>query len=133
MWTPDSFGNCKVEDGYYLQATGPATISYQAYPGAPAMHDIPISLSGWAIIGCPYMSDRWWADTTVTHDGTTTSMETAAKTNGWLDSVGWWWDNSSQGLRTVGLPDDFPTTEYLDPWRGYWIQTFHDDVTLTLR
>jgi len=132
-WSPGDFGECSVKDGYYLFSTGTATISYQAYPKAPAMHDIPINNAGWAIIGCPYLSDKRWADVDVTKNGETVSMYTATRERGWMDSIGWWWDNTSQSLQTLGLPDDFPASEYLQPWYGYWVQTYSNNITLTLK
>ena len=61
------------------------------------------------------------------------TLATAAKTNGWLSSVAWGWDNTSQSLTDVGLPEDWPTTEYLQPWHGYWVQTFTNGVTLKVQ
>ncbi|MDH7481598.1 MAG: family 10 glycosylhydrolase [Armatimonadota bacterium] len=132
-WTPEIFGNCRVGEGYWLFADGPKTISYQAWASFPPARDIQIPAAGWALIGCPFPNGKYWADTNVTKDGNTVSLATAAKTNGWLDSVGWWWDNSAQALQTLGLPEDWPASEYLVPWYGYWINTYTSNLTLTVQ
>jgi hypothetical protein len=32
-----------------------------------------------------------------------------------------------------GLPEDFPTGTALYPWHGHWIQSFVNNLSLTLR
>jgi hypothetical protein len=32
-----------------------------------------------------------------------------------------------------GLPDDFPTTTELRTWHGHWVQSFVNNLSLTLR
>jgi len=132
-WNPGLFGSCRRDEGYYLYTSGSREISYEAYSGTSAEYDIAISNAGWAIIGCPYMREKWWAGCEVRKGSETVSMSTACREKGWLSSIGWWWDNTSQSLRTLGLPDDFPESEYLQPWYGYWVQTYVDNLTLTIK
>ncbi|MDH7481597.1 MAG: family 10 glycosylhydrolase [Armatimonadota bacterium] len=133
QWTPETFGNCRVEEGYWLYASGNPTISYQAYGGTPTTRDISLPNAGWNLIGCPFLSEKRWADILVTKGGETLTLPTAAKDRGWLDATGWWWDNNSQSLRSLGLPEDWPDSEYIQPWHGYWISTNYNNLTLTLR
>jgi len=63
----------------------------------------------------------------------TASIFDASHTYSWLSSTGYWWDASVQGLMEIGLPEDFAPWETLQPWHGYWVQTYVDDVTLTLQ
>jgi len=132
-WDPGSFGAVSEDDGYWLQVGAPQTISYQAYGGAPAQNDISLASNGWSIMGMPFPSEKTWGNATVTKGGTTVSLTTAAKTNNWLSSVVWGWDNASQSLTDVGLPEDWPTSELIQPWHGYWVQTMTDGLTVTLQ
>jgi hypothetical protein len=41
----------------------------------------------------------------------------------WMQSNGYWWDETTDSLVDFGLPDDWPTTDQLMGWYGYWIKT----------
>jgi len=131
-WMPSGFGDVTVDEGYWLQSASDKTISYQAWAGTAASHTISLPKAGWSIIGCPFLTDRQWADTEVTLGAQTVSLETA-RNNGWLSSLGYWWDSSTQGLKTLGLPDDWPDSEVVQTWHGYWIQSSVDSLALTLQ
>ncbi|MDI6827335.1 MAG: family 10 glycosylhydrolase [Armatimonadota bacterium] len=133
QWSPGDFGPCKTDEGYWLLADGPKTISYQAYAGGPTQRSTTLGNNCWNIIGCPFTTDKNWENAEVTHAGTTVPLRIASKENNWLDSVGWWWDNLSQSLQTLGLSEDWPATDCLQPWHGYWVKTNTNDVVLTLR
>ncbi len=132
-WSPEAFGDINVESGYWLESSTAGTISYQGYPSAATTRDIPLPKAGWAIIGCPFTSEKLWSNTLVRRGTETVPMVTAAHTNGWMNSMGYWWDTSTRSLCDFGLPEDFAPTETLQPWHGYWVQTHVDDITLTLR
>lgn len=131
-WAPSNFGECKVGEGYYLFADGMKTFTYQAYSNNASSRDVVLPKAGWTLIGHPLPQGKLWANTQVTYQGQTVSLATA-RDNGWINSVGWWLDSTSQSLQTVGLPDDFPTSEYLWAWYGYWIQSYRDNITLTIQ
>jgi len=131
-WSPEAFGDMTVNDGYWLKVDSNYTINYQAYGGHAATHDIPIPAGGWAIIGCPFLTEREWEDTLVTL-GTTTVPLATARDNGWMSSLGLWFDSSVQSMKELGLPDDFTPCTVLKPWHGYWVRTYTDNLTLTLR
>ncbi|MBP6963462.1 MAG: family 10 glycosylhydrolase [Armatimonadetes bacterium] len=133
VWSPEAFGNMNVENGYWLDSNSAGAISYEGYPSNATARDIPLSKSGWAIIGCPFTSNKQWPDTAATHGGQTVPLSTAVYTNNWLTSIGYWWDATVQSLSDIGLPEDFPSSETLQPWHGYWIQTNVDDLTLTIQ
>jgi hypothetical protein len=132
-WNPGDFGNVNVENGYWLQSASPGIISYQAYPSSGGTHDIPLPTAGWAIMGCPFEVDKQWADTMVKHGTDTVPILTAAQTNNWMSSTGYWWDAATQGLSDFGLPEDFIDWNIIQPWHGYWVQTYVNDITLTLQ
>jgi hypothetical protein len=130
---PGIFGNLNTNEGYWLYVASPYTISYQAYGGTAAQRKISLPSAGWAIVGCPFQRDVNWEDIMVTNGGATVSMQTATKTNNWLNSTGYWWDSSSQSLYDIALPEDWPYTTQMHPWHGYWVQSYVNDLTLTLR
>jgi uncharacterized lipoprotein YddW (UPF0748 family) len=132
-WAPSVFGNLNTNEGYWLIATSPYTISYQAYGGNAAMRDISLPSAGWAMVGCPFLKTAKWEDILVTNGGTTVSMQTAAKTNNWLNSTGYWYNSSDQSQYDIGLPEDWPNTTEMQTWHGYWVNSYVNDLTLTLR
>jgi len=132
QFSPGLFGNLDLDNGYWLKVNNPYTITYQAYPGYPGSRTQSLPKAGWNLIGCPFPTDHKWADMRVTQGDTTVSLQ-QAKTNGWINSKGTWWDSVTQSWKTVGLPNDFPNTQYLKPWHGYYFKTNVDNLTLTQR
>ena len=131
-WDPDFFGNMSLDQGYWLTVDGAKTITYQAYGATTASRSQSLPKAGWSIIGCPYPAEHLWADMTITNGSSTVSLE-QARDNGWLNSVGIWWDSEYQSSRDVGLPDDYCYTDNLQPWHGHWLRTYVDNLTLTQR
>jgi len=131
-WDPDFFGNLSLDQGYWLTVDSPYTITYQAYPGYAGSREQSLPKAGWNIIGCPFPTEHKWADMRITNGTTTVSLE-QARDNGWLNSVGVWWDSEYQSSRDVGLTDDYCFTDYLQPWHGHWLRTYVDNLTLTQR
>ena len=132
-WQPDLFGNVSSDEGYWLRMSSTPTVSYQAWAGTPATHTTHLPRAGWSIIGCPFLTDRVWGDTLVTKGTSTVSLQTAAKQNLWLNSLGLAWDPITQGLYDIGLPDEWPTSTVIEPWHGYWIQSYTNDLYLIQR
>jgi hypothetical protein len=132
-WSPEQFGSVNIDNGYWLQSGSAANISYQAYGGTSAQRTISLPTSGWAIMGCPFAAEKQWADTLVKHGTQTASMFTASRTNNWMNSAGYWWDAVTQGLSDFGIPEDFVSSEIIQPWHGYWVQTYVNDVSLVLK
>ena len=131
-WDPGFFGNLSLDQGYWLATDSAKTIAYQAYPGYAGSRTQSLPKAGWNIIGCPFPTEKKWADMRVTRDSTTVSLE-QARTNGWINSIGLWWDSEGQGTRDIGLPDDACDTENLQPWHGVWFRSFASNLTLTQR
>ncbi|MBP6963578.1 MAG: family 10 glycosylhydrolase [Armatimonadetes bacterium] len=131
-WSPEQFGNLDTKSGYWLQSSSAGTISYQARAGAPATSDIHLQSAGWAIIGCPFPTDKQWPNVLVRHGSETVPIGSAGS-NAWMDTGGYWWDAANQGLMDIGLPENFASCETLQPWHGYWVRTYLDDLTMILR
>ncbi len=131
-WSPEAFGDINVESGYWLESSTAGTISYQGYPSSATTRDIPLPRAGWAIIGCPFTSEKLWSDTLVTRGAETVPMSNA-RANLWINSIGYWWNAETRSLCDFGLEDDFATSVMLRPWHGHWVETYTDGLTLTIR
>jgi len=129
---PDFFGNMSLDQGYWLTVNSAQTITYQALPGYAGSRAQSLPKAGWNIIGCPFPTEHKWADMRITNGGTTVSLEQAMN-NGWINSIGVWWDSVNQSSRDVGLPDDLCYTDNLQPWHGHWFKTYANNLTLTQR
>lgn len=131
MWSPEMFGNILLGDGYWLDATSEGPVSFSGLDDNNSM-DVWVSLpkAGWSLIGNPFNAEFNWANAKVVDGNVTISLQEAAKTEGWLNSQGLWWDNTVQGLCDIGIPDDFPQYETMLPWHGYWIESFVDKIAL---
>lgn len=130
-WSPEMFGNILLTDGYWLETDSYATVSFSGLDDNNSM-DVWVSLpkAGWSLIGNPFNSEFTWENAKVVDGNVTISLQQAAKTEGWLNSLGYWWDSSTQGLNEIGIPDDFPQYETMQPWHGYWVESFVDKIAL---
>jgi hypothetical protein len=130
-WSPGSYGGMLLGDGFWLWTDSPATVSYQGrYQSEDQWVTLPVA--DWTIIGQTFDHDTLWSDVKVHNGKELVSMEEACRNRYWLQSVAWWWDNTCQGLRTLGLPDDFPSSEQLKKWHGYWVWSEIDDLSLLI-
>jgi len=132
QFNPSLFGNLDIDNGYWLKVTAPYTINYQALPGYAGSSTHSLPKAGWNLIGWPFPDERLWSGMRVTLGGNTVSLKDA-KANGWVISRATWWDSTIQSFRTVGLPTDFPNTQYGKPWHGYYFKSLVDNLTLTQR
>lgn len=133
--TPEAFGGIHPNEGYWFISDRNTVISYEpAQVEPPTQVDIAIPRTGWTILGCPFLTPRDWNQASVTHGDRTVTIRTA-RNWGWIDTICWWWDNSIPGgaLSAIGLDDEWMESSTLQPWHGYWLQTFIDDIVLTLR
>lgn len=133
VWNPEPFRGMLLTDGYWFNATAPGTISYQGLNDNDSM-DVWISLpkSGWTLMGNPFSRSYEWSNAKVTDGNITVSVTDAAYTYGWMSSVGYWWDNNTQSLIDMGVPDDFPSTTTMLPWHGVWLNSYVDKIALIL-
>ena len=135
QYNPGDFGDVSLQEGYWLFSNQPAVIMYEAADmEPPTVQRIHLPRQGWSIIGCPFLSDRSWSNVQVQR-GTRTVPIATAREWGWLDTICYWWDSSipGGGLRSMGLSDDWTDTTIMKPWRGYWIQSYLDDIWLEIR
>ena len=133
QFSPGSFGNLLIGEGYWMKMSSSGqSINYQGLTDTDAM-DIWISLpkAGFNLIGNPFSFNYAWANAKVT-DGNETVSISVAKSRGWLNSRMNWWDGPNQSWRTVGIPTDFPYTDVLYPWHGYYLKSYVDKIALIL-
>ena len=124
MWAPDIFGAVSNVNGYWLKTSGAAPISYDGYAQSGLDWWIAV-YNGWNIIGMPFTSSTIWDEWKATDGTAMKSIYEACQYPGsanWLQSIGYWWDAGVQGMVDFGLEDDFPTTNELTPWHGYWLK-----------
>ncbi|MBP6963459.1 MAG: carboxypeptidase regulatory-like domain-containing protein [Armatimonadetes bacterium] len=128
-WTPDIFGGILLGDGYWMQSPSAKTISYQ---GRYQTDDqwITLPTAGWTLIGHPFTQSREWENVKVANGIYVLGMSDASHLEGWMNSLGYWWDSGSQGLYDFGLPEDWVAQTALAPWHGYWVQSNVDDLAL---
>ncbi len=133
MWAPEVFGNMLLGDGYWLETPVAGQISYQGLTDNDDM-DVWISLpkAGWSLIGNPFSTPFPWEQAKVVDGNTTVSLYDATRTNGWMNSMGWWWDNETRSLREFGIADDWTENVNLLPWHGYWVESYVDKIALIL-
>lgn len=131
MWMPQTYGGVLIGDGAWLDTDSPATISYQGRL-QPDDQWITLPLTGWTLIGQPFDHNTYWSDVKVHNGKSVATMEDACRIEGWMQSMGYWWENSTQSLSDIGLPDDWPSSEILLAWHGYWVQSNVDNLSLII-
>lgn len=132
-WTPESFGRIFRGDGYWLVADSAHQLDVTVYGNTSSNFLIALPKAGWTLFGNPFDSERPWGSFLVTDGLEAKTLASAAQAGAWLNSIGYWWDSSVQSLYDIGLPEDFPSTEIMRPWHGYWLQTHVDDLSLIAR
>lgn len=148
---PGDFGNILPGDGYWvrLKTGDPTTISFTGIADQDGT-DMWISLpcAGWTLIGYPYsypapdsepgepffVGDAYpWESVSVT-DGTVTKTLYEASQRGarWISSNAYWFDSMTQGALDIGLPEDFPMSDSMVAWHGYWVKSYKDNLALIM-
>lgn len=123
MWAPGSFGALWATDGYWVKLDSATSISYTGY--AENNQDWWISApAGWKIISNPFTHDTVWDDWKANDGADQKSLYDASYGAGWLQSTGYLWDETVQGLVDFGVADDFPTTSALRTKHGHWVKTY---------
>jgi hypothetical protein len=131
MWSEPQgpFGGNVIGDGYWLRLDDTAwAVDYSAKISTLDEWN-SLCVAGWMLAGQPKLHHTYWADCKV-HDGAQIKSLYDAAVGygaGWLSSIGYWFDNSTQSMIDIGLPDDYPTTDILRPWHGYWFQVTNGD------
>jgi hypothetical protein len=127
-WAPTPLGLITPGDGYWLWAYDDVTICYRATPpGEPVTLHFPTA--GWYLFGSPRAEDVP-VEACLVHCGAE-SRPFADAANVWIMDPLLWYDPGSHAYGSCGvLPTD--ADHYLRAFRGYWLYTFVDDVTLEI-
>ena len=133
VWAPWDFGGILLADGYQLISAVPGSYTYDTLGDVDSM-DVWISLpkQGWTLLGNPYSYPYSWENVKVTDGNVTVSMQTAAKTNNWLQSVGFFYNASEGTTYGIGIAEDFQDTTDMPIRHGIWIWTEVDKIALIL-
>jgi hypothetical protein len=114
------FGGLLLGDGYWVTLDSDRPVSYSARTSS-LDEWTSVCLDGWILLGHPKGHNTYWADCKVHDGGQVKTLYAASRSESkWLDSVGYWFDNQTQSMVDVGLAEDYPTTDKLSSWHGYW-------------
>ena len=134
-WNPTNpavFGGLLVGEGYQLQSTLNAPIQFEGAPFTTI--DIWLSLprQGFTVVGHPFDAPVPWETVKVVDGLQALPMFTAARVQSppWLESRATYLDNLNQTTRTLGLPTDNPDSVLMEPWLGYRVESFRDQLSL---
>jgi hypothetical protein len=132
-WAPWTFGGMLLSDGYTLYSITNGSYSYDTLSDVDSM-DVWVSLpkAGWSLIGNPYSYDYPWENVKVTDGNVTVSMQTAAKTNNWLQSVAFWWNAAEQSQYELGITEDWSNTTMMPVKHGIWVLSWVDKIALIM-
>jgi len=139
-WNPATFGMLSADEGYWLRLDAPAIIKCA---GAEVTTDryiklpqaLPYPSAAWTIIGYPFETAQEWQNCEIYNPNAPepkTRSVAEAKTAGWISSMLWSWDSTTQSVIDVGLPEDWPMSTQIEPWHGYWMRTFVNGLELII-
>lgn len=135
-----AFGPVNPDYGYWLVTPAPVTLRVSGrlqttHRTIMLPHTAPNPCSAWTIIGYPFLNSQEWGNCSVFNPNAPepkTRSVAEARNAGWLCSVLYGWDNGTQGLFDMGLEDDWVTNTTIEPWHGYWMETYADDLRLII-
>lgn len=135
---PEDYGNVLLGEGAWL--TQGTTVTWQ-YDGAPnglkdsnnVKTDMWISLpkAGLSLIGTPFNNSVLLADVQVTNGTQTISWDQAVNLQ-WVDSTIVGYNAVLRGYYDVGTDDILFDIVTLDPFHGYWVKSFQDNLALII-
>jgi len=130
-WThsPSEFGLIEPGAGYWLYLFEPTTICYEATCAAdpPSQY---FATAGWYLMGMPVPADLG-ADEPLWYQGQAGPATLSSIANVWVQDPLISYDWGFGGYLTHGvLPTD--ETDIFPAFRGYWLYTFVDDVTMAV-
>jgi hypothetical protein len=135
-FSPGDYGGVLLGEGAWLPVDPQVVWQYDGAPdGLPdtggTMTDMWVSLpkAGLTLFGHPFNHVVTFANCFMT-DGTQTLTMDQARTAGWTDALIFAWDGPGQSYINVGIdPWWYPD---LEPYRGYWMTTFQDNLALII-
>jgi len=131
-------------EGYYIKTSGapgsenPGAINYVGIGDPISTTDRYVSLPGradstaWTLTGYTNRSESLNYENLCVTDGSTTLSATDAWKANWITSCAYWWDTSTWSLCDVGLYEDLASNWDLEPWHGYFIGSWKDNLGLII-
>lgn len=131
---PDLFFNNTIGhlQGYWLRLDSPTTLLFNVYKN---IEPTKIGLSaGMNMVSYPYEAAQSAANLEIKNKSTgVTKSILEARNAGWVSSTLYTWDSDHQGLTTVsGLNDDYASLNNLEPWQGYWLVSYVNNLELII-
>ena len=138
--TSDVFGPISPDYGCWLNSPAPGAMKVsgrlQTTPRTIMLpHANTDPGNAWTIIGYPFVTAQSWGNCMVFNPNAAepqTRSLAEARDAGWVNSLLFGWDSSTQGLYEVGLEDDYASYLDLEPWHGYWLRSHADDLRLII-
>jgi hypothetical protein len=129
---PTLFGGLRVGEGYQLQSTLAGAITFNGVPFTTIDIWLGLPKRGFTVVGHPFDAPVPWETVKVADGLQALPMFTAARVQSppWLESRATYIDNLSQTTRTMGLPMDNPDSVLMEPWLGYRVESFKDNLAL---
>jgi hypothetical protein len=129
---PTLFGGLRVGEGYQLQSTLAGAITFNGVPFTTIDIWLGLPKRGFTVVGHPFDAPVPWETVKVADGLQALPMFIAARVQSppWLESRATYIDNLSQTTRTMGLPMDNPDSVLMEPWLGYRVESFKDNLAL---
>lgn len=110
--------------GYWLYLSNSVAVSVDGI-SPTGDYSVPLGLAGWYQVSTP----RWpipWSQVQIQHDGETKTY-TDAVNAGWVSGYVFSCDEVTNFYQAWDA-----ISEEIDPWTGYWMRTYVDDVVMVL-
>jgi hypothetical protein len=130
---PSEFGGLLNGDGYRLRQIVPDSVfGFDGFRTDFADRLLALPQTGITQIGHPYLFAMNWNEVHVTNGLETISLADAvnARNPQWLTSRAIYLDALTQTEKVLGLPADSPDALALQPWLGYRVTSFADNLAL---
>lgn len=136
----DAFGQLSSDTGYWLILTPGQTVKFNGYPVTNDRHiklpqALPNPYRAMTIIGYPFQTAQPLSNCKVYNPNASDPKLRSiseARDAGWLSSELYGWDSVNQGLFLVGLEDDWLEYTQLEPWHGYWLTSYVNELELII-
>ena len=139
QFSPGLFGPISPDYGYYYSYDSALTFkingSTQITPRHIMLPHACLSSPAKTIIGYPFLTSQAWSNCSIYNPNATepkTRTIEDAKAAGWIQSRLMGWDSATGSFITVGLPRDFPRRTIVEPWHGYWMTSYANDLQLII-
>jgi hypothetical protein len=125
--------------GYFLYSTGKNSVLRASDPSGSLLGTPETSpavaaplLSGWNIVGNPYLYPIYLKDTCVKRGNSISVPYATAVANGWVGNSIYSYNGTQYTFEYYSDPLNILPPALLGPWKGYWLQLFATDASYSL-